>query len=161
MKNNPRNTAEHTLECFEEEHFIVSRMKCNTEKGLLAECLSSILQRAMTLKGRWEYYIPVTGNSSLFTVPRPLQQQSSLEPPCLCSSFGLFISKSFQFLWLLLGIQIYIVLSNPGMCVTSTNLLLNGKFLRSQCCGRQFYPTVEDCTWRICFSYFLLPPSEC
>lgn len=30
----------------------------------------SILQRAVTLKGKLEYYIPITGNSSLLTVPR-------------------------------------------------------------------------------------------
>lgn len=69
MKNNPCNTAEHTQECFEEEYFIVARIQCNTEKGLLAECLLSILLRAVTLKGRWEYCIPITGNSSLLAVP--------------------------------------------------------------------------------------------
>lgn len=39
----------------------------------------------------------------LFAVAKVLGncEQSSLEPPCLCSSFGLFISKAFQFLWLL------------------------------------------------------------
>lgn len=51
MKNNPHNSAEHAQRCFE-EHFIVYRMKCNTEKGLLAKCLLSVLQRAMTLKRR-------------------------------------------------------------------------------------------------------------
>lgn len=96
-----------------------------------------------------------------------LQQQSSLEPPCLCSSFGLFISKTFESFSIygcfqkLLSTQIYTVLLNPCMYVTSTNLLLNGKSLRSQSSGKQICPTVVDCTWRICSSYFLLPASEC
>lgn len=156
MKNNPHNTAEHTREDFEEEHFIVSRMKCNTEKGLLVECLLSIFQRAMILKGRWEYYIPITGNGSLFTVP---------------STFAILISSistlSLLFIWpvyfqvnplFMAAFESFWILKSIQFCQI---LVCNGKFLRCQCWGKQFYPTVVDCTWRICSSSFLLPASEC
>lgn len=133
MKNNLRNTAENTQECFEEEHFIVARIKCKTEKGLLAECLLSILQRAMTLKGRWEYCIPITGNSSLLTVPSAFAiavfsrttWSLLLIWPVYFQVIPLFMA-AFE----ALGTQIYTALSNPGMYITSMNLLLNGKFLR-------------------------------
>lgn len=122
MKNNPCNTAEHTQVCFEEEHFIVARIKCNTEEGLLAECLLPILQRAMTLEGRWEYCIPITGNSSLLTFPSTFATAAfsrtllllfiwpvyfQVIPLFMAASGGFWVLKSVQFC------QIQVSMSHP------------------------------------------------